>query len=211
MLLTYGGETAADADALRTGGVPLVPEGFVWPSCRECGGAMQFLAHLPLGATVVAVFFCQNDPGTCDDWNAIAGANRAYVLSGELTPAAVPAEGETLLGAVTALRLHPAGEPTEEPVLGRLGGEPDWIQDDETPDCPSCTAPMTFTAELEEGYDFATSANFGGGGRGYVFGHRPCPGPEFRLLPQQFVRRHHPSLPATGRRRARSPDVTRCR
>ncbi|MQY10201.1 hypothetical protein SRB5_03080 [Streptomyces sp. RB5] len=28
---------------------------------------------------------------------------------------------------------------------------------------------MRFTAELEEGNDFATSANFGGGGRGYLF------------------------------------------
>ncbi len=30
-----------------------------------------------------------------------AGANRAYLFSGELTPATVPADGETLLGAVT--------------------------------------------------------------------------------------------------------------
>ncbi|MEU4351064.1 hypothetical protein [Streptomyces sp. NPDC023838] len=29
--------------------------------------AMQFLAHLPLDIGVVAVFFCQNDPGMCDD------------------------------------------------------------------------------------------------------------------------------------------------
>ncbi|MEU9045289.1 MULTISPECIES: hypothetical protein [unclassified Kitasatospora] len=33
---------------------------------------------------------------------------------------------------------------------------------------------MTFTAELEEGCDFATSANFGGGGRGYLFSCQPC-------------------------------------
>ncbi|WP_329389934.1 hypothetical protein OG625_37660 [Streptomyces sp. NBC_01351] len=33
---------------------------------------------------------------------------------------------------------------------------------------------MTFTAELAEGYDFATSADFGGGGRGYLFNCRPC-------------------------------------
>jgi hypothetical protein len=158
----------------RTGGVPLVPGGFVWPKCRECGGAMQFLAHLPLPFGVIAVFFCQNDPGMCDDWDAAAGGNDAFLLSGSLSPAAVPAEGETLLGAVTALRPHPADVPTEELVLGRLGGEPDWIQGDETPDCPSCAARMAFTAELEEGHDFATSANFGGGGRGYVFDCRPC-------------------------------------
>ncbi|MFD5074216.1 hypothetical protein [Streptomyces sp. NPDC058371] len=33
---------------------------------------------------------------------------------------------------------------------------------------------MTFTVELEEGYASAASANFGGGGRGYVFHCLPC-------------------------------------
>ncbi|MFJ9821531.1 hypothetical protein ACIRU3_41065 [Streptomyces sp. NPDC101151] len=135
---------------------------------------MLFLAHLPVDIGVVAVFFCQSDPGMCDDWDATGGANHAYVFTGELTPVAVPAKGETLLGAVTALRCHPADSPSEEPVLGRLGGAPDGLQDDETPDCPRCAARMAFTAELEEGHDFATSANFGGGGRGYVFSCTPC-------------------------------------
>ncbi|GGZ22618.1 hypothetical protein [Streptomyces poonensis] len=176
MLLIYDGDTSADAHVPRTGGVPLVPDGFVWPMCRECGGAMQFLAHLPLQHGVVAVFFCQNDPGMCDDWDAGSGANKAFLFSGALSPAAVPAEGEARLGAVTALRAHPGDTPADEdvPVLGRLGGEADWLQDDETPTCPSCGTRMTFTASLEEGYDHATSANFGGGGRGYVFGCSPC-------------------------------------
>lgn len=174
MLLIHVGEAVADAPELRTGGVPLVPDGFVWPMCGECGGPLQFLAHLPLDLGVVSVFFCQNDPGMCDDWDATGGANRAFLFQGQLGAATVPDVGETLLGAVTALRPHPVDVPTAEPVLGRLGGEPHWIQGDETPDCPSCTARMTFTAELEEGSDFATSANFGGGGRGYVFRCGPC-------------------------------------
>ncbi|WP_189554415.1 hypothetical protein [Streptomyces lavendofoliae] len=174
MLLIHGGKAVADAPELRTGGVPLVPDGFVWPRCRECGGAMLFFAHLPLDPGVIAVFLCQNNPGLCDDWDATAGANRAFVFEGRLSAATVPADGETLLGAVTALRPHPADTPTAEPVLGRLGGEPDWLQGDETPGCPSCGAPMSFTAEFEEGADFATSANFGGGGLGYVFHCRPC-------------------------------------
>ncbi|MEU4150044.1 hypothetical protein [Streptomyces sp. NPDC026659] len=87
-------------------------------------------------------------------------------FTGPLSAATVPAESEALLGAVTALRPHPAGTPAAEPVLGRLG--------DETPDCPSCATRMTFTAELEEGADFATSVNFGGCGRGYVFHCHPC-------------------------------------
>lgn len=174
MLLIHDGVAAADAPVLRTGGVPLVPDEFAWPRCGECGGAMQFLAHLPLGIGVVAVFFCQNDPGMCDDWDATGGANQACLFTGELSRATVPDEGETLLSAVTALRCRPADMPTGEPVLGRLGGEPDWLQSDETPGCPRCTARMTFTAELEEGHDFTTSANFGGGGRGYVFTCSPC-------------------------------------
>ncbi|MDX2642327.1 hypothetical protein PV341_01845 [Streptomyces sp. PA03-1a] len=174
MLLIHDGEAAPDAPVLRTGGVPLVPEGFVWPTCRNCAGALQFLAHLPVDGGAVAVFFCQNDPGMCDDWDAAAGGNRAYLFTGPLGPAAVPAEGETLLGAVTALRPQPVDVATTAPVLGRLGGEPDWLQNDETPSCPSCAAPMAFVAELEEGHDHATSANFGGGGLGYTFVCRPC-------------------------------------
>ncbi|MDQ8703197.1 hypothetical protein RCO28_11965 [Streptomyces sp. LHD-70] len=173
MQLIHGGPTASDSTVPRTGGTPLVPEGFVWPVCGECAGAMQFLAQLPFQDGVIAAFFCQNDPGMCDDWDARGGANRAFVFTGELAPAAVPAEGETLLGAVTALR--PAKTPAEDiPALGRLGGEPEWIQGDGTPDCPSCHAPMTFTASLEEGHHHRTAANFGGGGRSYVFGCAPC-------------------------------------
>lgn len=77
-------------------------------------------------------------------------------------------------GLGACLRRHPADTPTEEPVPGRLGGEPDWLQGDETPDCPHRAGHMTFVAELADGRDFATSANFGGGGRGYVFGCHPC-------------------------------------
>ncbi len=154
---------------MRTGGVPLAPEGFEWPTCRTCNGAMQFLAHLPLDEGVISVFFCQNDPGLCADWDATGGGNRAYIFAGQLQPASVPAEGVTLLGTATRLRLHPEETASQVPILGRVGGEPDWLQHDETPLCSGCSVAMTFVAELEEGYDFATAANFGGGGRGYVF------------------------------------------
>jgi hypothetical protein len=104
MLLIDDGVTAPDAPVLRTGGVPLVPSGFSWPTCAECEGTMQFLAHVPADGGVVAVFFCQNDPGMCDDWDAVSGGNRAYLFTGDLAAAYVPAEGETQLAAVTALR-----------------------------------------------------------------------------------------------------------
>ncbi|MFH8839528.1 hypothetical protein [Streptomyces sp. NPDC017868] len=174
MLLIHGGTTTVDAPVPRTGGVPLVPDGFVWPRCGECGGPMQFLVHLPMPFGVVAVFFCQNDPGMCDDWDATSGGNAAFLFRGELAPAAVPPEGETALGAVTALLPHPEHAPTRRPVLGRLGGAPEWLQDDETPVCPACARHMAFTAQLEEGHDYATAANFGGGGLGYVFSCQHC-------------------------------------
>jgi hypothetical protein len=189
-LMIYDGETDTAAALLRTGGVPLVPRGFEWPVCRECDGAMQFLAHLPLEAGVVSVFMCQNDPGLCDEWDATGGGNRAYLYDDhDLTPATVPTEGETLLGAVSAIRLELVdaadyGEAIDgwqggdrdatRTILGQIGGEPFWLQNDETPHCPACAKLMGFAAQLEEGYDYRTAANFGGGGIGYVFTCAAC-------------------------------------
>jgi hypothetical protein len=31
----------------------------------------------------------------------------------------------------------------------KLGGAPDWIQDDDTPSCPDCAKPMTFYGQLD--------------------------------------------------------------
>src|ERR1700732_4024473 len=31
----------------------------------------------------------------------------------------------------------------------KLGGEPDWIQDDDTPECASCGEPMVFVAQID--------------------------------------------------------------
>jgi hypothetical protein len=174
MLLIDDGATAPDTPVLRTGGVPLVPDGFTWPTCAECDGAMQFIAHLPVDGGAIAVFQCQNDPGMCDEWDATSGGNQAFLFTGDLAPAAVPAEGETQLGAVTALRRHDGDAPSDVAVLGRLGGAPEWLQNDDTPDCPGCASSMSFVASLEEGRDPATAANFGGAGLGYVFTCRPC-------------------------------------
>jgi hypothetical protein len=59
-------------------------------------------------------------------------------------------------------------------VLGQLGGVPWWIQSDGKPDCLVCAEPMRFVAQLEEGRDHRTAANFGGGGCGYAFTCEPC-------------------------------------
>jgi len=34
-------------------------------------------------------------------------------------------------------------------VRTKLGGEPDWIQGDDTPDCPDCGRPMSFLAQID--------------------------------------------------------------
>ncbi|MEU6248174.1 hypothetical protein [Glycomyces sp. NPDC047010] len=174
MMLISGGAPAPDAPVLRTGGVPLVPRGFNWPTCAECEGAMQFLAHVPVDGGAVAVFYCQNDPGMCDDWNATSGGNQAFLFTGELHAAAAPTEGQTLLGAVTSLLPDDTVAPDGDGVLGQLSGEPEWIQNDETPTCPSCADPMKFMVSLEEGLHHTTAANFGGSGRGYVFTCQCC-------------------------------------
>ena len=53
--------------------------------------------------------------------------------------------------------------------MGQLGGAPSWLQGDETPHCHFCERPMTFVAQIEEGFDSESSANFGGG-CAYLFG-----------------------------------------
>jgi hypothetical protein len=191
-LMIYAGSVEPDAPVTRLGGVPLVPAGFEWPRCAECEGPMQFLAHLALDdlapdRRALAIFMCQNDPGLCDEWDPTSGANRALLLpSHGLTPAPAPTEGVTELEDVNAVELATVDEPDYDKarddwatstdrsptdVLGQLRGTPSWIQADETPSCPSCTQPMTFTAQLEQGPDGQTGINFGGG-RAYAF---TCP------------------------------------
>jgi hypothetical protein len=179
-LMMPAGPADADSTAMRTGGRPLLPADAEWPMCRECEGAQQFVAHLPLpDGPALEVFMCANDPGMCDAHAAGSGANAVMVAKGEVTSLAAPEEGETALADVTAITLVAAEGDYEdlvlgEDVLGQLGGEPAWIQDPETPDCPECGDAMAFAAQLEE----HSSINFGAG-TGYVFACRLCERGEF--------------------------------
>jgi hypothetical protein len=158
---------------------------------------MRFLAQVMLGDLgssasqgVLLIFMCGNDPGVCEEWDAATGGNQVLVFAagGRLVPAAVPADPETVLGEVSAVRYvtvsadyddartawaeregRPAGD-----VLGQLGGQPAWIQNDETPACRQCGKPMAFVVQLEEDHDYRTAANFGGAGCGYGFVCQPC-------------------------------------
>jgi hypothetical protein len=133
---------------------------------------MQFLVQLladdvPGLRHLLLVFMCHNDPGMCDQWDPFAGGNRAYlVAAAEVTVAEPPAGRETRLDAVTRLVIEPVDSSNADHALGLVGGQPDWIQNDETPACPLCGALMRFVAQLVEG---PGEMNFGGGGCGYAF------------------------------------------
>ncbi|MFD9479614.1 MULTISPECIES: hypothetical protein [Streptomyces] len=185
-LLLDGGPVAPDALVSRTGGVPTAPAGTVWPVCRVCAGPLQFLGQIvlgdgaPAGPGVLILFMCAHRPGRCEQWSPTAGGNLALLLpAGELVSVPAPdADADVLgLGAVRAAVPVPAAPdgtaPDGRAVLGSLGGEPDWLQDDETPDCPGCARPMTFVAGLREGPEPTTAMNFGSG-RAYAHACAPC-------------------------------------
>jgi len=195
-LMVYAGPAAADSAITRTGGVPLVPAGFGWPTCRACEGPMEFIAQvmpgdlgLDEGQDVLSVFMCQNDPGLCSEWDPVAGGNKALLFPAAGLRAAVVPDGPAVgLEEVSSIQRVTASEDYDEArdgwaerevrpagdVLGQLGGQPSWVQGDETPACPECATPMGFAVQLEEGHDYQTAANFGGGGCGYGFTCRPC-------------------------------------
>lgn len=119
----------------------------------------------------------------------MAGGNQAFLFPAEgLRAAVVPPGPATTLGEVSAVRYVTVqagygearlswAEREHRPqldVLGQLGGEPSWVQGDETPSCPVCARLMSFTVQLEEGHDHRTAANFGGLGCGYGFTCREC-------------------------------------
>jgi hypothetical protein len=142
---------------------------------------MQFLVQLALpdcGVPALAsreqlllVFQCANDPGMCDEWDPDSGGNAA-----RLVPAAAaatfqpPTSGETLLAAVDPVEA--VVRDPERGALGRVGGEPEWIQGDETPTC-ACGSRMRFALQLSA--EGGGGINFGDAGEGFAFVCDACP------------------------------------
>ena len=154
-----------------------------WPTCTACGGEMQYLGRIKTDLGLEQIFMCQNDPGMCEEWEADAGGNRVIIVGNGQLRQFSPQDTETGLrrtayGAkiigVEADGYSGAIASTQAPdraILGCLGGEPEWWQGNQTPDCVCCGKPMRFVAQLEEGPDHRTAMNFGGG-IGYLF---DCP------------------------------------
>ncbi len=184
----------ADADAsdeTRFGGQPAAPEGFLeWPTCTTCKGNMQFLCQLQTQSqscsnSLLLLFMCQNDPGLCAEWDADAGGNKVVAVGCESLKLVEPPEvGEVVRPLRHGAKIKRIGSESYDSaredwsnsaginmreVLGQMGGSPSWIQGEEVPSCNSCGSQMSFVAQLEEGPDWKTAMNFGGGGCAYVY------------------------------------------
>ena len=184
-------EDEAGSSVAKVGGRPVATPNIKWPICRSCKGAMQFLAQLPLSecenlspvrdSQVLLIFQCQNNPGMCDEWDAEAGGNAALIVDESGHVHLTVPEGRTLLPSESRLRFvafesRPGDSPDDayctafdEPasrVVGKVGGEPLWIQGDETPQC-GCGNRMSFICQLEA--RGGGGINFGDAGAGYAF------------------------------------------
>lgn len=186
-LLVHAGEPLGAATGeTRFGGLPSAPHGVLgWPRCAACDSAMQFLGQLRDAGNddLLLLFQCQDDPGMCEQWRADGGGNAVIAVPcASLEPVASPQEGRTTRAVRHGCRVVECpGEDYEKArrrwaalqdvdetqVLGQIGGEPAWLQDDETPDCTHCGRQMPLFAQLEEGVELCFQMNFGGG-RAYV-------------------------------------------
>jgi hypothetical protein len=163
------GEVSADTDVARIGGQPIAPANTTWPSCARCSGPLRFIAQHPMpGGKRVLAFLCENDAGMCDEWDPVSGANLVLVVAGGTALQPPPGSETRPITPVfgPAIGLGTTGDAS----VGLLGGEPAWIQNDETPEC--CDKPMDFVLQLDE--HAHPQLNFCGGGSAYVFACRSC-------------------------------------
>lgn len=176
MFLHKTDEVADDAAGSRIGGRPLAPAGTAWPTCKVCKGPLRFIAQHVLGDELLLLFQCENDPGACNEW-APDGGNAALIVRGADTALEPPPErgpsgvAPTFLPATGFVSFDEGDDGEEDPeARGRIGGEPDWLQADETPVC--CGGPMRFVLQLDEGAH--RQLNFCGGGAAYAFACDAC-------------------------------------
>lgn len=166
------------------GGLPVRDKNlpYSWPTCRECEGAMLYMGKIKTDIGLELIYMCQNDPGMCNDWDANGGGNQVIFIENltdleQFSPEQTEntlrnTEYSAVLKEVNAENYNDAcqnWESAQREILGQLSNQPEWIQNDETPECNCCNQPMYFVAQLEEGPDHRTVMNFGGGGAAYLF------------------------------------------
>jgi hypothetical protein len=177
---------------------------------------MDFLAQVPLQQplhlssrySMAYIFMCPgrfDEKGwlTCKTWDPFSGANKVIIqeLSGHTElisrPSEFPDYSVTLEHVIKPLiDTSDYALPDEliEEVHGstKLGGVPMWLQDNETPQCPTCHGPMMFAAQFDAALDGSLPADpakwdaeaykflhFGGDdGIGYLFLCRDECGPD---------------------------------
>jgi hypothetical protein len=190
----------------KCGGQPVFISDEIQPICRNCGQEMLFLAQMPLDTPLklskryrmAYIFMC---PGKfdqrgwleCKTWMAFSGANSVVLQedSGQTTVAAFASPYPDYAVTLTleqepnidvSERTQVIDEAIYEQVFGttKLGGVPHWLQNNETPTCPSCLGPMQFVGQLSAELDGPLPANpsewarykffdFGAVGIGYLF------------------------------------------
>ncbi|WP_158976020.1 hypothetical protein [Cellulophaga sp. L1A9] len=152
-----------------------------WPKCKSCTSEMKYQGKIKTNIGLELIFMCENDPGMCDEWSPDEGGNKVIIVNNESLEYFNPENKEIGLRETEygVKIIETAGENYDEArenwkgnkreILGSLFGEPEWIQNDETPNCDCCNKGMRFVSQLEEGPDHKTAMNFGGAGVGYLF------------------------------------------
>ena len=118
-----GGSVAMDAVELRSGGLPLLAENDLWPSCPRCDAPLLFRAQIPLAMTslvgplderMMSLFEChaETEGAQCD-------GTLALLASGERAPRQPPTP------LAFDVLLEDAGPNAEQvaALVARLGGD----------------------------------------------------------------------------------------
>lgn len=154
------------------GGLPVkdrnVP--FEWPKCN-CGSELQYQGKIKTDLGLEMIFM-----PNCDHWDnskvvIVDSGNLEFVNPEEKQTALRETQYGAKIAAVVADDYDMAREDypvRRRDILGQISGSPVWLQDDDTPNCDCCGDKMHFVAQLEEGPDYETAMNFGGG-CGYLF------------------------------------------
>lgn len=162
-------------DRTFLGGRPCLPPDQEMPTCRLCGAEqtlffqVEFPKDHPWPNTVVALFACT----ACADEDRLI----PEMLSGELRGADVPEgflEGyqrnfrfpvfaagiavprQDYRERIAFRRFHLFRAESSDITGSKVGGQPSWLLDDETPAAYGGRAPMVFLLQLEPGLRFET-------------------------------------------------------